>query len=163
MKTLAIALVAAIAAGPALASDQLAAQFGVDGTVAELALIKSTIDSSDENNDFAVRAAKARVSGDIVSTQSFGAGSQLAGTVGVDGTVAELALIKSTIEASGENNDFAVDAVKARVSGDVVSTQSGVTPGHAQFAAALGVNAADYSLNELQELKSRIDEANDES
>ncbi len=153
------------AAAPAFASDQLALSLGVEpgtATVQELALLKSSIDSADENTVFAFDGVKAKIAGDVVSTQSVGGNSQLAASLGVTGgTVGELAALKGAIESADENNGFAVDAIRARINGDVVSTQNVITPGHEQFAASLGVSAQDYTIFELIELKSRIDEAND--
>ncbi len=151
------------AAAPAFASNQLALSLGVEpgtATVQELAVLKSTIESSDNGNAFAFDGVKAKINGDVVSTQSVAGNSQLAASLGVTGTVGELAALKGAIESADDNN-IAADGIRARLAGDVVSTQSVITPGHEQFAASLGVSAQDYSVLELIELKSRIEEDRD--
>ena len=141
------ALVAAIAA-PALASTQLERQLGVEPgvyTTAELVAIKGSFDS-DTGFNFPAR------DGAVVSSQStgFSAGHiALAAQVGVnpaDYTTAELVGIKGSFDTDTGFN------VAPR--GDVVSSQSvGISAGHAKLAESLGVNPADYTLNQLAQIK----------
>jgi hypothetical protein len=58
----------------------------------------------------------------------------------------------ATLEAvSTSEDDFATEAFKREqfASGGIVSTQSGISAGHAQLAANYGLDAADYSVAEL--------------
>lgn len=128
MKRIALttALIAGLAA-PALASDQLAAFYGVDaGTVSaqELATLHAIGDSE---NDFAtVEFKRDQFTGVVASTQSVGVSdghAQLAASLGLNPdvySVAELAVIR------GESNeDIRAGLIEAYGSnGAIVSTQS---------------------------------------
>ncbi|MFQ6549304.1 hypothetical protein AADZ90_015200 [Aestuariibius sp. 2305UL40-4] len=104
MKTLALAAVAAAAfSAPAFASDQLAAQLGLDAgsySVAELIEIRAALESEERTqSDFYINERSS-----VVSTQSVGitAGhSQLAAQLGLDPsayTVSELVQIRAALE-----------------------------------------------------------------
>ncbi len=152
---IASALVAALAA-PAFADSQLENILGVEPgvyTTAELVAIKGSFDS-DTGYSFPAR------DGAVVSTQSTGVSAShiaLANAVGVnpaDYTTAELVGIKGSFDSDTGFN------VPER--GGVVSTQSvGISAGHAQLAAAAGVDANAYSVGEILALTSQRDNAED--
>ena len=148
-----IALTSALAiaiAAPAFADTQLERQLGVEPgiyTTAELAAIKGSYDT-DTGYNFPPR-------GDVVSTQSVGISAghaQLAAQLGVDAndySFAELAAIKGSFDSDTGYNFPA--------KGGVVSTQSvGITAGHAQLAAQLGLDANNYSVAELAAIKGAV-------
>ena len=168
MKLFALTTALVVAASaPALANDQLARSLGVEPgvlTTAQLAQVKASIDNADDN-----RTAKALIerfaSGDV-STMSTGVSAghaQLAAQFGVDPaqfSVAELASLPALVDNDSDNR-----AVEARIeqirNGGIVSTMStGISAGQAQLAANLGVDAADYSLAELVNLKASYDTTN---
>ncbi|MEL6169169.1 MAG: hypothetical protein AAFR35_10790 [Pseudomonadota bacterium] len=164
MKTTVIASVLAVAlAAPAFANDQLSRSLGVEPgalTVSELAVLKNAIDNDDNNVQF--DAIRAGLTGDVVSTQSFGAAAQLAASVGVEPgalSVQELAVIKNATDNADDNRALA--SIRGALTGDVVSTQSGISAGHAQLAAQFDVDPTVYSVTDILELKSRIDNADD--
>ncbi|NSX53947.1 hypothetical protein [Parasulfitobacter algicola] len=81
------------------------------------------------------------------------ANDQLAGSVGVDAgsfTTSQLAQLKSALEGDDQN---IASFIKAGGS-EVISTQSGISAGHAQLAQSLGLDANEYSVSELARIKS---------
>lgn len=159
MKTFALTTALALGlAAPVFANDQLALNLGVEPgvfTTAELAQIKATTDYADDNR--ISEALKARTGG-AVSTQSFGISAghaQLAAELGVnaaDFSVSELVAIRALVDNDSDN--VARSAAIAQVQDGVVSTQSvGISAGHEQLAALIGVDPADYSFAELVAIK----------
>lgn len=144
------ALTTAVALGlaaPALASDNLARSFGVEPgvlTTAQLAEIKAVVDNSDDNR--AVTALIERyTSGGVASTMSVGSDEAR--------RIATIAAL-----TDNDDNNRARDAFIERAEGGVVSTMStGISAGHAQLAAELGLDASDYSVAELAVIKSSYD------
>lgn len=131
------------AAAPAFANDQLAASIGVEPGVystAELVAIKSSYDTE---TGYVLPAP----AGGVAMTD------QLAASIGVDAgrfSVSELAAIKSSYDTE---NGFNLPA-----EGGIVSTQSvGISAGHQQLAANLGLNAGDFSVAELAAIKGAYD------
>ncbi|WP_208351350.1 hypothetical protein [Pseudaestuariivita rosea] len=144
-----LTVLALVIAAPAFANNNLARSVGVEPgvyTLNELAAIKAARESDD------VIGFGNRVS-EVVSTQSIGTSAgqaQLAASLGVDAsdyTLGELAALKSAHETDGEN--FRVNVGP----NEVISTQSGISAGHRQLAASLGLDANDYSLSELAAIK----------
>lgn len=67
----------------------------------------------------------------------------------------------ATLEAvSTSEDDFATEAFKREqfASGGIVSTQSGISAGHAQLAANYGLDPAEYSVAELVIIGGESDE-----
>jgi hypothetical protein len=124
-------------AAPAFASDQLAQQLDVEPgvyTTAELVSLRSAI----ENDDHATANA-------ILSNPG--------GFNDVDNATVQAINLRS---AKQDDEHAAANFIRANEGGETfsASTKSGISAGHAQLAASLGVDAADYSLAELVQLKS---------
>ncbi|SDM04215.1 hypothetical protein [Aliiruegeria lutimaris] len=138
-----IALTTALAltlAAPAFASDQLAQQLDVEPgvyTTAELISLRSALEDGNYAQANAIRSNPGGISGADAET------------------VREFSLIK----AEQDDEHAFANFLRNNDSGEnfSVSTKSGVSAGHAQLAASLGVDAADYSLAELVQLKSAQD------
>lgn len=161
MRTLMISAAAlALTAGLAAANpgtDQLAAQAGVsanDYTQTQLIqLLDAQRNNDDERANFILSQAGQNTTAEGLSTDA-----QLAAAAGVEPgrfTINELQLL---IEAKRDNDTRMTNFILSgqnRADGNVPSV---VTPGQAQLAALLGVNASDYSLAELTKLYAdRID------
>lgn len=154
MKTIALttALLLGLAA-PALASDQLARNIGVEPGVyslSELARLKGAKDSKEAGESDRFAALKKMFDSEVVSTQSAGvtAGhAQLAGHAGVDPadySVAEIVMLRSAVRDGDEARTRFVTG-----GADSVSTQSGgINGGQRQLAANAGIDAEAYSLQE---------------
>jgi hypothetical protein len=157
MKTL--ALTTAIALGlsaPAFASDQLAASVGVEPgtfTTAELIRLRSALEDNDQST---VNFILGMVDG---TPSANGAGAQsIAASIGVDAaafTLNELVALRSALE---DNDQAQVDFIKNGASDVTMSSRRGVSPGHAALAASLGVNAGDFSVNQLVALRSAMED-----
>ncbi len=150
-----LALTTAIAVGlaiPAAASnEQLAASIGVEPgqyTLAELVALQAAIDDNDQQLIRAIQEGRVETAtaADVTPGQA-----ELAQSLGVDPseyTLAELAQLRdarATGNAGLEAQVLEGDA--GAVSG------SGITDGHAQIAASLGLDPADYSFSELVRIK----------
>lgn len=85
------------------------------------------------------------------------ANDQLAASLGVDGslyTTAQLVELRSAME---DGDQTRVDYIRSSAqNGGTLSTKSGISEGHAQLAASLGVDSDDYSVAELAALKSAM-------
>lgn len=138
--------------GPAFASDQLARSLGVEPGVystAELIALRSAY----EDDQFAV--ANSILNGSATDGEA-SSNAQFAASVGVDPSfsTADAAALRSAYEEGDYATvNFILEAggIDENVS---VSSKSGISAGRAQLAASLGVNASDYSLAELVELRS---------
>ena len=147
------AAIAAVIAAPVMASDQLAHAAGVEPGVYTTAELTRMIRALEENDATTYRFV--RDSGaEIVSSQSpaIGGGtSQLARAAGVEpGTYSTAELIR--MGRALEENDHSEYRFVRDGGMEVVSSQSpGARPsaGKAQLAAALGVDADDYTLGQL--------------
>jgi hypothetical protein len=164
------ALTTAVALGlaaPALANDQLARSLGVEPgvlTTAQLTEIKATADNSDDN-----RAAKALIerytSGGVTSTASVdasGASDQFAASFGIDGglSASQIATIVGLTDNDDDNRarEGFIERINNGGNGGVVSTMStGISAGHQQLAAQLGLEASEYSVAELVAIKGSYD------
>jgi hypothetical protein len=165
MKRIIITTALALAvAAPAFASDQLARSLGVEPgafTAAELATIKGVREGGVSTDRETANVFASLFSRGVVSTQSVGASgnAQLARSVGVDGngfTAAELATIKGIAEQRATDDADFFRQIGAN--GGFVSTMSvGVSAGHAQLAANLGLDPAEYTLAELAVIKGRAE------
>ncbi|MFQ6546527.1 hypothetical protein AADZ90_001110 [Aestuariibius sp. 2305UL40-4] len=133
----------ALAATPALASDQLAQSLGVDPgaySVSELATLKAAMEEHDHQKVDLILGG-----GAIVSTQGrAGAGqAQLAAQLGVAPGAYDVADLIELRVAYEENDDQRVRKILS--GGSVVSTQDSGVAGHDQMARQLGVDPADYT------------------
>lgn len=138
MKRIALttALVLSLAA-PAFASDQLAKQLNVEPgiyTTAELVSLRNALENDDHAAANAIR-------------------SNPGGFGGADAATVQAAALNSA-----EQDDEHAAASYIRKNGVAervnASSKSGVSAGQGQLAASLGVDAADYTLAELVQLKS---------
>ncbi len=143
----AIALTAAALtlAAPALAEPQLARSLGVEPgayTNVELIQLRRAIE---ENDDQLIELI---TGGDVARTvNGASAGqAQLARSLGVEPgaySTSDLIALRSALE---ENDD---QRVRDITNTDVVSTQNGVSPGQAQLASTLGVDADAHTTASL--------------
>ncbi|MFN4155037.1 MAG: hypothetical protein ACK4HF_10300 [Paracoccaceae bacterium] len=152
----ALALTAGIAAAnPGVA--QLAAQAGVPANDYTQAQLIQLLQAQQDNDDARVRFIMAQAGHGGVSRSDMGAGAvsadtQLAAAAGVESgrfTINELQLL---IEAKRDNDTQMTNFILSgqnRANGNAPEV---VTPGKAQLAALLGVDASQYTLNELAAL-----------
>lgn len=158
------ALTTAIALGlaaPAFANDQLAASLGVEPGVystAELVTLRTAMEDGNEAlANFILDGGS-----ETVSTQSFGISAghqQLADALGVDAadySVAELVTLRDAIE---NDNEARVNFILSGGS-ETVSTQSFGTSAD-QFAASIGVDAADFSAAQLILLRAAMEDGDE--
>ncbi len=165
MKLFALTTALVVAASaPAFANDQLARSLGIEPgalTRSQLAQVKASIENDDDNR--IARELAERFSAGEVSTMSTGisAGhSQLAARFGVDPqafSVAELASLKALVDNDDDNRAVKAEIAQVRDGGIVSTMSTGVSAGHAQLAANLGLDAADYSFAELVNIKASYD------
>jgi hypothetical protein len=160
-----IILGTAIALGlsaPSLAATQLETALGVTPgayTTAELIDLNRAYEENDQSRvTFILSGGSNPVDPDNAGTR------QLATSLGVSAdafTLAELIDLQRAVE----DNDQSRIAFILSHDGDTgvtVSGRDGVSGGKAQFAASLGVNAADFTLAQLIDLQ-RATEENDQS
>lgn len=152
----ALALSAGIAAAnPGL--DQLAAQAGVSANDYTQAQLIQLLDAQRDNDAERVRFIMSQAGNGAVVRSDMGAGSastdaQLAAAAGVEPgrfTINELQLL---IEAKRDNDMQMTNFILSgqnRTNGNPANV---VTPGQAQLAALLGVDASQYTLAELSAL-----------
>lgn len=153
----ALALAAAVAGGAAFAQSvnpgvaQLAASAGVSPEGFTQSQIIRLLQAQQDNDQEAIRFILSQQSSSVSRSDMGGVtpgAVQLANSLGVDASRYTLdELIR--LERAKQNNDD--EAIRFILSGEV-RNQSGIAatnPGAQQLAAALGVNAADYSLAEL--------------
>lgn len=161
-----IALTSALILGlsaPAFANDQIADILGLDaGSVSTGTLFSIYNEDDNDAQDRAIAFYKN--GGAVVSTQSVGVSqghAQLAARFGLDPATVSVAEVQAI--AAEDDNDIRDRRIAAAKSGGaVVSTQSvGVSGGHAQLAASIGVDPTVYSLSEVLVLKAHADKAND--
>ncbi|NEX47684.1 hypothetical protein [Pseudotabrizicola algicola] len=151
----ALALTAGIAAAnPGVA--QLAAIAGVSPNAFTQAQLIQLIEAQRDNDDITVdfilsQAAGADVTRSDMGTVSASGDAQLAASAGVEPgrfTANELQLL---IEARQQNDNEMVDFILSGAN-RAQSGTSVVTPGQAQLAASLGVDASQYTFSELTAL-----------
>lgn len=160
MKSIVILAAALIAAGAAQAQDisagkaQIAAALGLDASQYSLAELSVIADARRDNNrevgQFYVSGANRAVSGGIGEVSPGKA--QIAAQLGLDPaayTLAELGQIKAALKL--ERDATAAHFVSHR-NRDTRGAAGAVSPGKAQLAAALGVDANEFSLAELSAL-----------
>jgi hypothetical protein len=154
--------VLALTAAPALASsgtDQLALSLGVQPgalTASELTQLQSAINDDDRTRiDFILD----RAAGNVGRADTSGAGyvsagkSQIAAQVGVEAaTFSTIDLIRLQDALRSGDEDTAAFILNGSDNGDVATDRGTVTPGKAQLAASLGLNAAEYTTAELSKL-----------
>ncbi|RGP38404.1 hypothetical protein [Pseudotabrizicola alkalilacus] len=161
MRTLMISAAAlALTAGFAAANpgtDQLAAQAGVSANDYTQTQLIQLLQAQQDNDEARVRFIMSQAGEGAVSRSDMGAGvastdAQLAAAAGVEPgrfTINELQLL---IEAKRDNDTQMTDFILSgqnRANGKPAEV---VTPGKAQLAAVLGVDASQYTLTELTAL-----------
>ncbi len=149
------AFAASPVAGVSAGEAQLALAAGVEpGRLSKadlLALIEAKRDNDAAATAFYLSGANQSSN---VGNDNAGA-AQLALSLGVEPgrfTTAELLEIQ---DAKRDNDQFRINAVLSGATRD--SGDRGVTPGKAQLAALVGVNAADYTLAELVAMQPKPD------
>ena len=144
-------------AAPALASDQLARSLGVEPGVystAQLVALRSALENDEIAFANAIRNSGG--AGESVSASSKNAGnSQFVASAGVgsDFTAAEVAALRAAEDSDNHAQAYHIRKTGGSTGAFTASTKGGVSAGHAQLAASLGVDPADYSLAELAHLK----------
>ncbi len=158
LSTLAVATT--LSAGMAAASsglDQLAASAGVsanDFTAAQLIQLRDAQrDNDQERISFILsQAGTGTVTRSDMGSSEISQNAQLAASAGVAPGLYTTGELQVLIEAKRDND---IERARFILSGENrkgASPTSAVSPGKAQLAAALGLNAADYSLAELARL-----------
>lgn len=153
-----IAVIALTVAAPAFANsgtDQLARQLGVAPgayTVSQLMQLQSAKDDNDSTRfNFILSQSGVEASRNSSDIGSVNAGAaQIAAQLGVSASAYSLSDLVRLQNAVRDNDSQTVQFIlngsnNGNVSGDVGT----VNPGKTQLAAALGVNAADYSTADL--------------
>ncbi len=149
------AAVLALAAGTSLASaaspgiQQMANQAHVSADAYTPAEIARLIEAQREGDAETVRAILNHAITDGSNTVGSAANAQFEGLLGVEPgryTTAELVALE---RAQLDNDPRAAAYILTGANRAAPADASAVTPGEAQIAARLGVNPADYTLNEL--------------
>ncbi|MFM2354718.1 MAG: hypothetical protein RLZZ528_454 [Pseudomonadota bacterium] len=160
-KTL-LAVLALTVAAPAFANsgtDQLALSLGVQPgalTASELSQLQSAVNDDDQARiDFILARAAGKVSrADTAGTAYVSAGkAQIAAQVGVDAaafSTNDLIRLQDALRSGDEETVAFI--LNGSDNGDVTTDRGVVTPGKAQLAASLGLNAAEYTTAELSAL-----------
>lgn len=161
MRTLMISAAAlALSTGFALANSgtaQLAAQAGVSANDFTQSQLIQLLDAQRDNDDERVAFILSQAGDNTVSRSNMGdaavsTDAQLAAAAGVEPGVYTTNELQRLIEAKRNNeNEEAAFILSGQNRAD--SNASGVvTPGQAQIAAILGVDASEYTLAELTQL-----------
>ncbi|PJF09274.1 hypothetical protein [Pseudorhodobacter sp. MZDSW-24AT] len=169
MRTLMISAAAlALTAGIAAANpgvDQYAASLGVAPgalTQAQLIQLEEALRDNDTvtANFILSQAGTAEVTRSNMGAETVSNDAQLAAAAGVEPgrfTANEMQLL---IEAKRDNDDFMVDFILSGKNRAQANPTTTVTPGQAQLAASLGVDASQYTLSELTALYAKTLEDN---
>jgi ribonuclease D len=161
MRTLMISAAAlALTAGFALANpglEQLANQAGVSANDYTQAQLIQLLQAQRDNDDALVGYIMSQASQNTVSRSDMGAGvvsndAQLAAAAGVAPGSYTANELQRLITANRNNDMQAADFILSGQNRVDSNPASVVTPGQAQLAAALGVDAAQYTLSELTQL-----------
>lgn len=160
MRTLMISAAAlALTAGFAAANpgiDQLAANAGVSPEGYTQAQLIELRQAQLDNDDARVQFIMSQAGDTSMIRSDMGAGAsadaQLAATAGVEPGVYTTNELKRLIEAKRNNDTQTTNFILSGESRAAANPASVVTPGQAQMAAVLGVDASDYSLSELSAL-----------
>ena len=157
-----LAVLALTVAAPAFANsgaDQLALSLGVQPgalTASELSQLQSAVNDDDQDRvQFILNRAAGKVTRADTSDAGFvNAGkAQIAAQVGVDAaafSTNDLIRLQDAIR-SNDREEVAF-ILNGSNNGDVTNDRGTVTPGKAQLAASLGLNAAEYTTAELSKL-----------
>lgn len=136
----------------AQANDQLAHSVGVEPGQYTTAQLVQLMTAQTDDNTALFNHLLDEFDSNVISTQSGGISAghrQLAASLGVDPTDFSVAELVQLRVAREDGDAIAERAIMAN-GGDVISTQSGgITGGQRQLAASLGVDPADYTVNEL--------------
>lgn len=161
MRTLLISAAAlALTAGLAAANSgtaQLAAQAGVSANDYTQAQLIQLLQAQQDNDDTRIRFIMAQAGQDTMSRSDMGAGAvsndaQLAAAAGVEPGRFTASELQRLITAK-RNNDTQLTNFILSGQNRAESNPAGVvTPGQAQLAATLGVDASQYTLTELTAL-----------
>lgn len=95
----------------------------------------------------------------VAATAPALANDQLARSLGVEPgllTTAQLVQVKASVDNANDNR-VAKELIERFTSGDVSTMSTGISAGHAQLAANLGLDPAEYSLAELAGIKGSYD------
>lgn len=163
----ATALVLAVPAFAQSAGEaQLARSVGVEpGTYSVSQLIR--LDEAQRENDAErIRYIKANPQGFVVSSQGSDVvtdgEAQFARALGVEPGRLSVNELQRLDQAVRESEDVtARHILSGETRGDVAEDASAVSAGEAQLAASLGVDPANYTLNELVQIQTRLDAADD--
>lgn len=156
----ALALASALAAGAAVAEPspaayaQLAAAAGVSGDGYSVDILQRLVEARRENDTTLINLLKQQRNSDVSRSDKGGVtagAAQFAATLGVEPgryTVSELIrLDRALMDNEDEEADYILSGTNR-----VEPTAGSSNPGTQQLAAILGLNAADYTLNELSAL-----------
>ena len=87
------------------------------------------------------------------------ANDQLALSIGVEPSVFSTSQLAQLKAAQDDDDNRRFEFLLDRFSGNVTATQSvGLTPGHRQLTASINVDYNQYSLNEIIQIRSAIDD-----
>lgn len=147
----------ALSAGLAVANPgtaQLAAQAGVSANDYTQAQLLQLLDAQRDNDDARIRFIMSQAGQNTVSRSNMGDGAvssdvQLAAAAGVEPGRFTTNELQRLIVAKQDNDTHTIDFILSgqnRAQGNAADV---VTPGQAQFAATLGVDASQYTLAEL--------------
>lgn len=158
MRTLMISAAAlALSAGLAAANPgiaQLAASAGVSPEGFTQAQLIQLIDAQRDNDQERINFILSQVGQGAVTRSDMGAGSvsqdaQLAAAAGVAPGLYTANELQLLIEAKRDNDQEKINFILSGTNRNGANPSGTVTPGKAQMAASLGLNPADYTLNEL--------------
>lgn len=170
-KTVAITAIVASLAVPAFAGNpnsagalQLSAQAGVTPGIYDASQLSRLIDAQRDSNLETVNfilSQGADLDTNTLDGASVNAGkAQLAAEAGVDASDFTIAQLERLIQADRDNDDEEVRFILSQAGtysdNGVVSTSSVPSAGHKMLAATLGVDANDYTVNELQRLDKAV-------
>jgi hypothetical protein len=169
MKTIAIITAALLSVGAVSAQSvapghaQMAASLGLDAaqySLAELAVITEARRANDDGKESFYLAGANRDSRGGVGDVSLGK-RQLAASLGVNAADFSLVELVQLEQARSDNDAHAEAFILSGQNRESRGANGAVSRGKAQIAATLGLNAAEYSLNELVALSADMDGGSD--
>lgn len=156
ISTAALVLTAGIAAANS-GIDQLAASAGVSPEGFTQAQLIQLVDAQRANDDARINFILSQAGQGGVSRSDMGEGTvsqdaQLAALAGVAPGLYTTNELQRLVAAQRANDDALVNFILTGQNRNGGNSASAVTPGQAQLAARLGVDASDYTLTELTQL-----------
>jgi len=156
MSAAALALTAGIAAANP-GTQQLAASAGVSATDYTQAQLIQLLEAQRDNDTARVRFIMAQAGQDSMTRSDMGAGvvsndAQLAASAGVEPGRFTINELQRLILAQRENDTQSIDFILSGQNRAEGNPAEVVTPGQAQMAASLGVDASQYTMAELTQL-----------